>query len=82
MLSDALPEPMTVFRRKFPNAGLRLVARPSRAATSALLAGQADIAIVGLPMADELPAAAAIHPLTRQPIHLLYRADHAMANAK
>ena len=82
VLSDALPEPVTIFRRKFPNVELRLMDRPSRAAAAALLAGQADIAIVGLTMADELPAAAAIHPLTRYPIHLLCRADHALANAK
>jgi DNA-binding transcriptional LysR family regulator len=82
VLSDALPEPVTKFRRKFPNVELRLMDRPSRAAAAALLAGQADIAIVGLTMADELPAAAAIHPLTRYPIHLLCRADHALANAK
>lgn len=82
VLSDALPEPVTIFRRKFPNVGLRLMDRPSRAATAALLAGQADIAIVGLTMADELPAGAAMHPLTRYPIHLLCPADHTLAMAK
>jgi len=90
VLSDARPEPVTVFAASSltPGCGSWLARRalrprrPSRAATSALLAGQADIAIVGLTMADELPAAAAIHPLTRYPIHLLCRADHALANAK
>ncbi len=81
VLSDALPEPVTIFRRKFPNVELRLMDRPSRAASAALLAGQADIAIVGLAMADESPSALTIHPLTRYPIHLLCPADHALARA-
>ena len=82
VLSDALPEPVTRFRRKFPNVGLRLMDRPSRAATAALLAGQADIAIVGLTMTDELPTALTMRSLTRYPIHLLCPGDHALATLK
>jgi DNA-binding transcriptional LysR family regulator len=79
VLSDALPEPVTRFRRKFPAVGLRLMDRPSRAATAALLAGQADIAIVGLTMADKQPPAVTMHSLARYPIHLLCPPDHALA---
>jgi len=73
---------VTRYRRKFPKVGLRLMDRPSRAATAALLAGQADIAIVGLTTADKLPASLTLCPLTRYPIHLLCPADHALAGVK
>lgn len=79
VLSDALPGPVTRFRRKFPNVGLRLVDRPSRGAFAALLAGEADIAIVGIKMDDTLPTSLAIHPLIKYPIHLLCPADHPLA---
>jgi LysR family cys regulon transcriptional activator len=82
VLSDALPGPVTRYRRQFPNVGLRLVDRPSRGACAALVAGQADIAIVGMMMADELPTSLTLHPLTRYPIHLLCPDGHVLATAK
>jgi DNA-binding transcriptional LysR family regulator len=56
--------------------------RPSRGALAALLAGQADIAIIGMTAADELPTSLSLHRLTRYPIHLLCPADHVLATAK
>lgn len=82
VLNDALPEPVMRYRRRFPNVGLRLMERPSRGALAALLAGQTDIAIVGMTKADELPASLSLHRLRRYPIHLLCLADHALATAK
>ncbi|MBI4621735.1 MAG: LysR family transcriptional regulator [Verrucomicrobia bacterium] len=82
VLSDAVPGPVTRYRRNFPNVGLRLMDRPSRGACAALLAGQADIAIVGMTVADELPTSLTMRPLTRYPIHLLCPADHVLATMK
>ncbi|MEY4939278.1 MAG: hypothetical protein RIQ93_1013 [Verrucomicrobiota bacterium] len=82
VLSEALPEPVTQYQRQFPHVGLRLMDRPSRGARAALLAGQADIAIVGLTSADELPTSLTLHPLTRYPIHLLCPAEHPLARAR
>jgi DNA-binding transcriptional LysR family regulator len=82
VLNDALPDPVTRYRRQFPNVGLRLMERPSRGALAALLAGQADIAIIGMTSADELPSSLSLHRLTRYPIHLLCPADHVLATAK
>jgi DNA-binding transcriptional LysR family regulator len=82
VLNDTLPDPVTRYRRQFPNVGLRLMERPSRGALAALLAGQADIAIIGMTAADELPTSLSLHRLTRYPIHLLCPADHVLATAK
>ncbi len=82
VLTDALPEPVTVYRRQFPNVGLRLMERPSRGALAALLAGQADIAIIGMTNADEAPASLSLHRLARYPIHLLCPAGHELAKEK
>jgi DNA-binding transcriptional LysR family regulator len=79
VLSDALPQPVTEYRRQFPNVGLRLMDRPSQGARAALLSGQADMAIVGLTSGAELPSSLTMHPLTRYPIHLLCPADHPLA---
>jgi DNA-binding transcriptional LysR family regulator len=56
--------------------------RPSRGALAALLAGQADIAIIGTTTREELPSSLSLHRLTRYPIHLLCPADHVLATAK
>lgn len=82
VLSDGLPGPLIRFRRRFPHVGLRLMDRPSRGATAALLAGEADLAIVGMTMADVLSPSVLSRPLTRYPIHLLCPADHPLAAAK
>ena len=82
VLTDALPGPVMRYRRKFPNVELRLMDRPSRAASAALLAGLADLAIVGMTPADALPAALMSRRLVRYPIHLLCPSDHALATAK
>lgn len=55
---------------------------PSRGALAALMAGEADIAIIGRTTTDELPASLSLQPLTRYPIHLLCPADHVFAAAK
>jgi DNA-binding transcriptional LysR family regulator len=82
VLNDALPEPVTGYRRQFPNVGLRLMERPSRGALAALLAGQADIAIIGVTATAEVPASMSLHRLARYPIHLLCPKDHVLAAAK
>ena len=82
VLSDALPEPVTRYRRKFPHVELRLMDRPSRAAISAVLAGEAEIAIAGLSQNDQLSPVLSARPLTRYPIHLLCPTDHVLATVK
>jgi DNA-binding transcriptional LysR family regulator len=82
VLSDALPEPVTRYRRKFPHVELRLMDRPSRAAISAVLAGEAEIAIAGLSKNDQLSPVLSARSLTRYPIHLLCPTDHVLATVK
>ena len=82
VLTDALPEPVDRYRRKFPNVGLRLMERPSRGALAALLAGQADIAIIGMTDSDEAPTSLTLHRLARYPIYLLCPAGHELATEK
>ena len=82
VLNDALPNPVTRYRREFPNVGLRLMERPSRGALAALLAGQADIAIIGMTTSDELPTSLNLHRLRRYSIQLLCPASHVLATAK
>ena len=82
VLSDALPGPVARYRREFSHVGLRLIERPSHAACAALLAGQADIAIIGTTTADVLPTSLATRPLARYPIHLLAPANHVLVTAR
>lgn len=82
VLNDALPDPVMRYRQEFPNVGLRLMERPSRGALAALLAGQADIAIIGMTPSDELPTTLSLHRLKRYPIQLHCPADHVLAKAK
>ncbi|RFC42418.1 MAG: LysR family [Verrucomicrobia bacterium] len=84
ILSDELPEPIKAYRKQFPDVELRLVDRPSRGAAAALLAGQADIAIIGMGigMPDELEGAVDLRPLTRYSMALLCPAGHPLAGSK
>lgn len=84
ILSDELPEPIKMYRKQFPEVELRLMDRPSRGAVAALIAGQTDIAIVGMGMGmtDELDGAADLLPLTRYSMVLLCPAGHPLARNK
>ncbi len=84
ILSDELPEPIKMYRKQFPDVELRLMDRPSRGAVAALIAGQTDIAIVGMGigMTDELDGAVDQLPLTRYSMVLLCPEGHALTQSK
>ena len=84
ILSDELPEPIKLYRKQFPDVELRLMDRPSRGAVAALIAGQTDLAIVGMGIGvtDELDGAVDQFPLTRYSMMLLCPEGHALAESK
>lgn len=82
VITALLPNPLKKYRDKFPKVGLRLMERPSRSARDAVLAGTADLAIVGTNEADQLPQSVSIRRLTRYPIHLLCQESHSLAKSK
>ncbi len=82
ILSDALPETVKGYRKQFPHVELRLLDRPSRSATAALLEGQADIAIAGMGMGQDVEGALELQPLIRYSMTLLCPAEHPLTGVK
>lgn len=82
ILSDALPETVKHYRKQFPNVELRLLDRPSRGATAALLEGQADIAIAGMGTGQDVEGALELRPLTRYSMALLCPEEHPLTKTK
>lgn len=82
IISEILPDPLKKYRRLHPHVGLRIMELPSRSALEAVLAGTADLALIGSNKAGSMPSSVDSRLLARFPIQLLCPHDHPLASAK
>jgi DNA-binding transcriptional LysR family regulator len=82
MLTGALRRPIILYRQHHPKVKLVLLDRPSYLARQVIQQDEADLAIMGMAMGDEVMPQYQYQPLARYAFYLMCPADHALARAR
>ena len=82
MLTGALRRPIILYRQHHPKVKLVLLDRPSYLARQVIQQDEADLAIMGMAMGDEVMPQFQYQPLARYAFYLMCPANHALTRAR
>lgn len=79
-----MPPALSAFRRRYPQVDVVLRTAPSPASTRSVLSGEAEVAVVTLPLADPAlqPPAVRVLPLQEQPELVIVGPEHPLSTKR